>query len=132
MAGNSNKYWVFFTDSSNITKHKFIVNRIYFFFIKRFLKKGFRHCFLIQENGELPLILLECLGDHTFVDIVVPGAIEIFKEKYTFALIENVVVKNKMHLDFLSCVGIVKHITGIRGAVFTPWQLYKKINKGEN
>lgn len=97
----------------------------------RFLKPGFRHCFLLipLPSGWLTIDPL-CSGieimthdaptDHRFIDLFINGNLNIVSKR-----INTVNKKILLPLCF-SCVGLVKRVLGVRAWwVQTPYQLYR-------
>jgi len=90
----------------------------------RYLKPGFGHCFLIKpDKGKW--IKYESGDGVTRVDI---------SDNYDKYTKDSIMVKIKSReakglFCLNTCVGFVKLVTGFGGWAFTPYQLFKKVNK---
>lgn len=115
--------WVVFTGKTDI-------------FWLRFLKSGFRHCYVLLNDGH-SWICIDPVSTYTDVQVYhdipanynFPKWLELSGYRVTPATI------NKNHfkpapLMWCSCVEFVKRILGIhKCSVVTPWQLYKFLQK---
>ncbi|MFA5592593.1 MAG: hypothetical protein WC989_04685 [Micavibrio sp.] len=115
------KAWVVFSGSTEITW-------------LRFLKPGFRHCYVLINDGErwtsldpLSHVTEVSVHHHVPADFDLPGWL---------AARGNRVVKAPMRRDLtrpapfmlFTCVEAVKRVLGIhRRLVVTPWQLYRHL-----
>ncbi len=107
--------------------------RLAYWFIRRFLKRGFRHVFAITaaEHFDGYLVIdpsLNALGvmeaPSTYLEEI-NGAVAL-GEAHIFAVEASHAWGWQPRFVF-SCVGIVKHIVGEKGWSLTPWQLYKAL-----
>ena len=111
----------------------------------RFLRPGFRHCFVMVGDGEKWVSIDPLLSRIQIMIHDAPAIIDIIKYLRES---DHVVVSVNLSLAdcslyqpaLLHCVSVVKRIIGVRSyRVQTPWQLYKflearrlsKIEKGE-
>jgi len=125
------KYHVVFRDGEN-------------WFQRLFLKKGFGHIFLIQDidSGErividpLPEFLnIESMGrSDVNIDAVMKELSKTIECKYIEVKVrKNFLKKQRFKVipalvpRFVSCVGIIKYILGIKCRALTPYGLYKRL-----
>ncbi len=101
--------FVFFTDT----------NRWY----RRFLKKGFGHCYA--------MILDEELNWHVIEPFVNYGKISNGKHtRLIYSHFVKIKVKTTCRVKFFlpTCAGIIKYFLGVKGwYIFTPYQLWRKL-----
>ena len=102
----------------------------------RFLRPGFRHCFVIVNDGQ-GWLSLDPMLNHMEIQIHrdVPGAFDLpawLRER------GHHIVPGRMDhthvtpapFSFFSCVEVVKRILGLHKLfIFTPWQLYCHLQK---
>jgi hypothetical protein len=119
--GAEQRAWVVFSGETDL-------------FLLRFLKPGFRHCFLLLNDGQC-WVSYDPMAHHTeilvhhmpsFFDL--PGWLEGRGHRVIEAQISKV-VKKPAPPSLFSCVEAVKRVLGIhRAFVVTPWQLYRHLN----
>jgi len=104
----------------------------------RLLKPGYRHCFVLIESADV-WVVYNPLSNGTEVDVW-PGVQEetvrawlvLHGYKVICKTVEPVLDKPLMWRPY-SCVEAVKRVLGVRAPrVFTPWQLYRHLNKSIN
>ena len=120
---NPQAAWVVFTGKTDI---KWL----------RFLKKDFRHCFVLINDGER-WMSIDPLSPYT--DIQIYHHIECvfdlpqWLERRGYKIIKTTINKNHKRPApwmILTCVESIKRILGIhRRFIITPWQLYRHLNK---
>lgn len=125
-------YWVFFRDGDN-------------WFQRWFLKKDFGHIFLLTKD-KYNWILIDPLPDFLNttvlsyrVDEDVPGKIsKMTQAKCVLITVDKDITGRQKFRPamaliprFVSCVGIVKYILGLRSNALTPYGLYKELLKKE-
>jgi hypothetical protein len=104
----------------------------------RFLKKGFRHCFVALHDGWRWIIVDQLLHrTHVAVPPVDNGfdlAAQLREKGYTVVACEVRTPPLKMApIAISTCVEGVKRVLGIHNRwIVTPWQLYKKLIKEKN
>lgn len=118
----SKTIWVVFSNDTDIG------------FLK-FLRRGFRHCFIIMKQDD-KWILIDPRADKTDIQILPHPSHFNFPRYFTtqgkiVCKILNIKTPKKIApIIPMSCVETVKRIIGIhRWFVFTPYQLYRSINK---
>jgi hypothetical protein len=101
----------------------------------RFLRPGFRHCFVVFCFGRLGIVL-DPLFDRTVVLPVDPFDRKAFRDdlrRRGHTVFEIVVCEVPGRPDFLrplTCCETIKRAVGLRAsAVCTPWQLYRVAHK---
>lgn len=100
----------------------------------RLLKPGFRHCYVLMNDGE-HWISIDPLSGHT--EIMVHHIAPAFDLPGWLSSRNLTVVKAQTQLraqpapwSIYSCVEVVKRILGLHDFwVFTPYQLYKKLTQ---
>jgi hypothetical protein len=117
------QYYIVFRD----TPHKLL---------KRILKKGFQHCFVLVNDG-YGWFRLDPRNDFLKPDLLPYAADEdVTKIFPDFTKIQYIVDHKDSQLlhivpSLLNCVTITKYIIGLRGVrsffIWTPWQLYKYV-----
>lgn len=97
-----------------------------------FLKRDFSHCDIVICEDD-SYIMVEPLYSCTHIRCVSLELVEQFKRDctiYRCVLLPAPPFKRLLRIRFISCVGILKHILGIRTPfIITPFQLYKYINR---
>lgn len=119
------KYWIVFSDNAD-------------WWPLRFLRKGFRHCHVVmQDNGGLWLAfdpMLNYLHLETFSYLQPDFDLPEWLRQRGFMVIEVVADHSRKRpapLRPLTCVEAVKRLIGLHDrTIFTPWQLYKRLQKG--
>ena len=106
----------------------------------RFLKSGFRHCFILLNDNQV-WVSIDPLSTHTDIqihhhlggDYDLPRWLETQGFKVLSAEINTSHTRPAPWMAF-TCVEAIKRTLGIhRRFIFTPWQLYKFLkNKNEN
>lgn len=117
---NAMQAWVVFTGETDLPWLKF-------------LKPGFRHCFVLINDGK-HWISIDPLANHT--DVVVHHVPHNFDlpewlKKRGQRVVPAPVCRTRRHvapIGFFTCVEAVKRVLGLHdGMVFTPWQLYRRL-----
>lgn len=108
----------------------------------KFLKKGFRHCYMIFSLGKNPQLLIELnpMSNqfYVFKHTSIMGCDYIFhlKQKDNVKILPVTIKQSELKtapLGAFSCVEFVKRVLGIhRFWLFTPYQLYKFLTKTKN
>lgn len=102
----------------------------------RFLKKGFRHCYILLTSRENNLmILLNPRSNKTDVQLFsncdTDEAIRLFATEKEHTILRVHLAQTPLKcapIMFFTCVEFVKRILGIHDfSIITPYQLYKKI-----
>ncbi len=117
---NALEAWVVFTGETDLPWLKM-------------LKPGFRHCFVLMNDGK-HWISLDPLANHTEVivhhvphDFDLPAWLKSRGQK----VVPANVCRTKQRvapIGFFTCVEAVKRVLGLHdGLVFTPWQLYRRL-----
>ena len=116
------QYWVVFSGQTD----KFWL---------RLLKPGFRHCYVLINDGlrwisvDPMLHRMEVLMHHVPPDFDLPGWLESRGLKSLAVRQTGFQDKPMVPMPF-SCVETVKRIIGLRKlSLFTPWQLYRHLSK---
>lgn len=115
------KAWVVFSGQTEISWLKF-------------LKPGFRHCYVLLNDGERwtsvdPLSHVTEISVHHHVpaDFDLPGWLERRGNRVVKAPVRRDIRKPAPFMLF-TCVEAVKRVLGIhRRGIVTPWQLYKHL-----
>ena len=91
--------------------------------VSRFLHPDIRHCFLcVASRGQW--IIIDYTLDGLMVDIVQALPKGVYYQEVSIDKLNLLPV-------FPTCVGMVKHILGIKNPfILTPWQLLKRIEHG--
>ena len=100
----------------------------------RFLKPGFRHCYVLLNDGErwtsidpLSHVTEISVHHHVPVDFDLPGWLEARGNRVVKAPVCRDVTKAAPFMLF-TCVEAVKRVLGVhKRSVFTPWQLYRHL-----
>lgn len=108
----------------------------------KFLKKGFRHCYIIFQLGNNPQLLIELnpMSNqfYVFKHISHLGCDYIFhlKQQDNIKIIPIDIKQAELKtapIGIFSCVEFVKRVLGIHSFwLFTPYQLYKFLTKTKN
>ena len=104
------------------------------FWWQRLLKPGYRHCGVVIEVGDR-WVILEPLAACLQLEVLDSSYEELWARLRHLGLraIETKLYRDRkplLYLRPLTCVEVVKRTLGIHAAsVWTPWQLYKKIQK---
>ena len=102
----------------------------------KFLKKGFRHCYVLLTSRENNLmILLNPRSNQTDIQLFhncdIDNAIRLFTSCKEHTILRVHMTQSPLKcapIMFFTCVEFVKRILGIHDfAIITPYQLYKKI-----
>lgn len=104
----------------------------------RVLKPGFRHCYLLMNDGK-KWISVDPMLNHMDVTIhhhISPEFdLPSWAESQGQTVIQAPVNRKRMRpapFSVLSCVEVVKRILGIHiQSILTPWQLYQYLMKGQ-
>lgn len=99
----------------------------------RFLRRGFRHCFAYRHLTNEYALMVECLSNQIFVEIIDNAQLEAILNRATEAWSVTLPVNTTRHLTprILTCVGVLKHMLGVSwGYVWTPWQLRCALSEG--
>ena len=104
----------------------------------RFLKKGFKHCFVVLSNQE-NLVVIDPLRNRTEICVMSTFPLErlqILLEANGYITVRTQVrhhSDNAVSLGIFSCVEMVKRLLGIhKASIITPYRLYKFLNKNKN
>lgn len=102
--------------------------------LDRFLKPGFRHCFVIVQADNDPWIMVDSICGSPYIAICAPKDYALAKfyreEGYTVVETEQKSHSCRLPLAYANCVGVVKHVLGITNPmVLTPHQLYRTLTK---
>lgn len=124
--GGAQKAWVVFSGQTEFSWLKF-------------LRPGFRHCYVLLNDGERwssvdPLSHFTEVAIHHHVppDFDLPAWLESRGLKPVFAPVRRP-LKKPAPLMLFTCVEAVKRILGIhRRFILTPWQLYRYLEKGDS
>lgn len=100
----------------------------------RFLKPGFRHCYVLLNDGErwtsidpLSHVTEISVHHHVPVDFDLPGWLEARGNRVLKAPVRRDITRAAPFMLF-TCVEAVKRVLGIHNrGVFTPWQLYRHL-----
>ena len=98
--------------------------------LKRILKDGFSHCFVIIHHNGYNLMVNSCFS-HAYNSLSFQEYTP--QEGDTIVKIDRLIDTNVSHykIGLMSCVEIVKRFIGLnRFLVFTPYQLYKALQRG--
>jgi hypothetical protein len=100
----------------------------------KFLKKGFRHCFLILNDGSNwitydPMFSCTEITVHkTSINFDLPNWF--IKNGYTIISSHIIKQKNMAPISIFNCVESVKRVLGIHNLfIITPYQLYKHLKE---
>ena len=100
----------------------------------KFLRKGFRHCFVLLNDGHHwvsvdPLSsYTDILVHHVPADFDFPAWMK--KRGYKVIKAQTQKPLKPSPVNFFSCVEAVKRIVGIQNRfVITPWQLYRHLKR---
>ena len=104
----------------------------------RFLKKGFKHCFVILSN-EQNLVVIDPLRNRT--EICVMSSFPLARMQSLLEANGYITVRTNVRQNFtaavslglFSCVEMAKRLLGIhKFSIITPYRLYKFLNKDKN
>lgn len=118
--------WVVFTDQTD-------------FFVLRWLRRGFRHCWILTHDGTHWISLdpladrMELIG-HYHLEKSFDLPLWLHTQGHTVLSVpeRREPPPRTLPLRWLSCVEITKHFLGIRAFwVITPYSLYRYIQKGK-
>ncbi len=98
-------------------------------FLSRFLKSGFRHCFVAIRNGNYWIVIDgQCLP---LAEVLAPGDFDLaaFYRDKGFTVVETEQRASVPRGPFVvaSCVGLVKIVLGVRLTAITPYGLYRDL-----
>ncbi len=119
--------WVVFTGETDIP------------WLRRFLKPGFRHCFVLLNDGER-WVSFDPLANYTEILIYnhlsCDFDLPLWLKSRGLSVLEVSVeraVKRCAPLAPYTCVEAVKRVLGLhKRLIFTPWQLYRFLEKRNN
>lgn len=99
--------------------------------LDRFLKPGFRHCFVAIDDGHC-WISIDGRDGVPVIEAVAPTGYdlaEFYREQgYTVAETERGNTAAWLPFTNANCVGAIKVVLGLRApSVLTPWQLYRRL-----
>lgn len=99
----------------------------------RLLKPGFRHCFVLLNDGRRWLTF-DPLSNYTDIcvhhDLPAGYNLPQWLEGQGFTVVQSVITQEKKPAPFMifTCVEAVKRVLGLhRFFIFTPWQLYRHL-----
>ena len=102
-------------------------------FLSRFLKPGFRHCFVAIRNGNY-WIMVDGLNGVPSIEVVAPADFDLatYCRDKGFTVVETKQRGTVPRSPFsvANCVGLVKAVLCIRSMVITPYGLYKHLRRG--
>ena len=103
------------------------------------LKKGFRHCHVVVNNGESWIEIDGCMGV-PLVKSIAPSDFDMatYYKNLGYTVVKTKQEKLKPAITYMSsrpfvaanCVGLVQLILGLNGIILTPYKLYKKLIRG--
>lgn len=105
----------------------------------RFLKPGFRHCYVLLNDGErwtsvdpLSHVMEVSTHHHVPADFDLPGWLESRGNRVVSAHLRRDITKAAPFMLF-TCVEAVKRVLGVHSRkIVTPWQLYNHLKtKGD-
>lgn len=101
-------------------------------FLSRFLKPGFRHCFVVIHNGNYWIMVDGCEGV-PLVQVTAPGDYDLaafWREAgHTVIETEQRTIVPWSPLAIANCVGICKAVLCVRSIAITPYGLYKHLRR---
>ena len=104
--------------------------------LRLFLKRGFRHCFVLMgdENRWVVVDPISNRMDISYIPVGVRSVKDMFcksKIKARFVRVKRQYIpKKRVSSGIFTCVEVVKRIIGIsKISVFTPFRLYKFLKK---
>lgn len=105
----------------------------------KLLKKGYRHCFVLINDGERWLSL-DPLSSYMEVQVyhhILPSFdLPNWLENRGYQILKTDIDRSNTQaapIMFFSCVEAIKRLLGIhKRFIFTPWQLYQFLNKAQN
>ena len=104
-------------------------------FLSRFLKPGFKHCFVVVRNGNYWIVVDGGVGVPQ-IEVVAPGDFDFatYCRDQDFAVIETEQRDTVPRSPFVlaNCVGFTKAVLCIRAPfAVTPYRLYKHLRRGQ-
>jgi hypothetical protein len=97
-----------------------------------FLKKGFKHCFCLIDDGTY-IVMIDGLMGRPLIQVIAGSDydIEEFYVKQGYTVVETTRGgPPNIPLILSNCVGLVKALIGINElTAFTPYQLYRRLTK---
>lgn len=106
----------------------------------RFLKQGFRHCFVLIETGEHEWVAIDPLANRIEVTAPIQASLEALSASFEAHGHRSVCAWIRGNpplgspLSLFSCVDLVKRVLRLRQPmIFTPYQLYNYLttHKGD-
>jgi hypothetical protein len=100
----------------------------------RFLKPGFRHCYVLLNDGErwtsidpLSHVTEVSVHHHVPADFDLPGWLELRGNRVLKAPMRRDITRAAPFMLF-TCVEAVKRVIGVHSrGIVTPWQLYRHL-----
>ena len=100
--------------------------------LSRFLKEGFRHCFVVIKNGDY-WIMIDGLKGVPLVEVVAKSDYDLAahcrNDGATVVETEQRAVAPRAPYVNSNCVGLVKSVLGVRSIAVTPYGLYKHLRR---
>ena len=101
-------------------------------FLSRFLKPGFRHCFVAVRNGNYWIAVDGCEGV-PLIEVVAPGDYDFAAycraKGFTVIKTEQRTTVPRSPFAIANCVGLTKAVLCIRSTAITPYGLYKFLRR---
>ena len=101
-------------------------------FLSRFLKPGFRHCFVVIRNGDYWITVDGCEGV-PLVQVTAPGDYDLaafWREAgHTVIETEQRTTVPRSPFAIANCVGLSKAVLCVRSTAITPYGLYKHLRR---
>lgn len=104
-------------------------------FLLKFLRRGFRHCFVLIRTGNMWIICdpLKNIFKISFLNLPENFNIkEFYVNQGHIVMCGKYVEQNRkksFSVEILSCVNIAKRLLGVRSFwIWTPWQLFRFLN----
>lgn len=100
----------------------------------RWLKPGFRHCFILLNDGK-NWLSIDPMSNH--MEVIVHNVPQDFDLPIWMKSRGNIVIKTPVNRGnkksapwmMMSCVEVVKRVIGLHSRkIFTPWQLYRHLS----
>ena len=104
----------------------------------RFLKKGFKHCFVVLSNDKNCVIVdpICCRTEICVFPFVEPEKIKKFFEANHYTVVETFLRHpdiRKFSFGIFSCVEVAKRVLGIHDkTIQTPYKLYRFLKNEQN
>ncbi len=101
----------------------------------KFLKKGFRHCYILMSDGEKwfsidPLAHKTEISFHSFLE---PFNLPLWLKSQGYTVLKvalDTPESKPAPIMFITCVESIKRMLGIqKRSLITPWQLYRYLIK---